>query len=78
MSGVVYSLFAGQGLVIVGVTGPVVIFCITVYNLSETFSIPYLPWLACVGVWAFLMHAALALSGSCKIISLVTPYACET
>ncbi len=78
--GTIFSLLAGQGMVIVGVTGPVCIFCLTVYELSkmEFLEVPFLPWLACIAIWSCAMHMVLAVTGSCRLVSWVSPYACET
>jgi len=65
-------------LVIVGVTGPVCIFSATVYQLSKSFDLPFLPWMGWIAIWASIMHVALALTGSCRFVSWVTRYACET
>jgi hypothetical protein len=40
--GILYSIFAGQGLVIVGVTGPVVFFELTVWTLAKAIDAPFL------------------------------------
>lgn len=42
MGGTLFSLFAGQPLVIVGVTGPVAIFCVTIFDFSVRFEVEYL------------------------------------
>ena len=39
--GVLWSIFAGQPLVIVGVTGPVMIFVSVVFELSKTLKLPF-------------------------------------
>ena len=65
-------------MVIVGVTGPVCIFSATVYQLSKSFSLPFLPWMGWIAVWAAIMHVALALTGACRYVSWVTKYPCET
>ena len=38
--GIIYSIFASQGLVIVGVTGPVVFFQITVFFMASAMKVP--------------------------------------
>eukprot|EP00927_Polykrikos_kofoidii_P074311 TRINITY_DN70299_c0_g1_i1.p1 TRINITY_DN70299_c0_g1~~TRINITY_DN70299_c0_g1_i1.p1 ORF type:complete len:604 (+),score=68.80 TRINITY_DN70299_c0_g1_i1:106-1917(+) len=78
LCGVIFSVFAGQGMVIVGVTGPVCIFSATVYKLADSFNYPFLPWMGWIAIWACAMHLALALTGSCRFVSLVTRFACET
>lgn len=76
--GIIFSVFAGQGMVIVGVTGPVCIFSVAVYKAADSLDLPFLPWMAWIAIWACGMHLALALSGSCHFVTWVTRYACET
>ena len=42
LTGVIWSVFAGQPLVIVGVTGPVVIFTTCTYQLAKWLKIDFL------------------------------------
>jgi hypothetical protein len=49
LCGMIFAVIGGQPLVIVGVTGPVVIFTTTVYNLAEKFKIPFLEWYCVIG-----------------------------
>lgn len=76
--GVTFSVVAGQGLVIVGVTGPVCIFSATVYKWSKDLDFPFLQWMGWIAIWACFMHLALAITGACRFVSHVTRYACET
>jgi len=78
LCGVIFAVFGGQGMIIVGVTGPVCIFSQTVYKLSDTFDEPFLPWMGWIAIWACVMHVAIALCGACHLVSWVTQYACET
>ena len=41
-----FALFAGQPLCIVGVTGPVTIFSVAIYQLADNFDIPFIPFYA--------------------------------
>jgi hypothetical protein len=67
IGGCVFALFAGQPLVIVGVTGPVAIFCATLYDLSLRFELHFLAWLFWTCFWAGLMHLCLAIFNACEI-----------
>ncbi len=49
LCGMVFAAIGGQPLVIVGITGPVVIFTTTVYTLAEKFKIPFLQWYRVIG-----------------------------
>jgi hypothetical protein len=78
LSGVLYAIFAGQPLVIVGVTGPIAVFSETAYLLNERhFHLPFLSWMFWVGIWAGLFHMFLAVLGSCRLVRFVTPFTCD-
>lgn len=49
--GVVYALCAGQPLIILGGTGPLLIFTAMLFKLCSDLSIPFLPTYAWVGLW---------------------------
>merc|ERR1712054_324231 len=78
LCGTIFATFAGQGMIIVGVTGPVCIFSQTVYKLADSLDVEFLPWMAWIAIWACLMHLAISISGACHLVSWVTAYACET
>ena len=75
--GIVYSVFAGQGLVIVGVTGPVVFFQITVWTLAQAVGAPFLPLTAWVNIWCGLLHVFVAAGGWTKLVQRVTAFSGE-
>ncbi|KAJ3359515.1 hypothetical protein HDU91_004912 [Kappamyces sp. JEL0680] len=78
LNGIFYSIFAGQPLIIVGVTGPVSIFLETLFRLNEQlFHTNFLALVFWIGLWACLIHVALGLFGACSIVQYVTPYTCE-
>eukprot|EP00238_Polyblepharides_amylifera_P014367 CAMPEP_0196587862 /NCGR_PEP_ID=MMETSP1081-20130531/58837_1 /TAXON_ID=36882 /ORGANISM="Pyramimonas amylifera, Strain CCMP720" /LENGTH=571 /DNA_ID=CAMNT_0041910179 /DNA_START=158 /DNA_END=1873 /DNA_ORIENTATION=- len=78
LAGGIFAVLGGQPLIIVGVTGPVSIFSITVYEIADTLDLEFLPWMAWISFWSMLMHTTLALTNSCSLISLVTRFSCET
>ncbi|PYD22298.1 hypothetical protein DND58_30420, partial [Pseudomonas syringae pv. pisi] len=45
IAGVVFGLFSGQPLCIVGVTGPIAIFSYTVYDIIKDRGTPYFPFM---------------------------------
>ena len=75
--GVFFPIFAGQPLVIVGVTGPVSIFTLTAFELAKLFDINFLHWYAWIGLWAALMHVILAAINACELVRIVTRFSCE-
>ena len=58
--GVVYALFSGQPLIILGGTGPLLIFTWILFGMCGDFEIPFLATRAWVGLWtaAFLLILA--------------------
>lgn len=66
--GIIYALTAGQPLVILGGTGPLLIFTGILYQLCVRFNIPFLPCYALVGVWTAALLVILAVTdASCWI-----------
>jgi hypothetical protein len=75
--GMIYSVFAGQPLIIVGVTGPVSIFSTTLYSICQSLNIPYLGFMFWVAIWATIMHLVLATFNLCSLVTLITRFTCE-
>ncbi|NXP79662.1 S4A8 protein, partial [Ramphastos sulfuratus] len=68
MTGVVYSLFAGQPLTILGSTGPVLVFEKILYKFCKDYSLSYLSLRACIGLWtAFFCVLLVATDASCLV-----------
>lgn len=78
LSGMIFSLFAGQPLCIVGVTGPVSILTISIYGLTKQLGIRFLPFYAWAQLFAALMHMAIAALGLCEHIKYITNFSCHT
>jgi len=78
ISGAIFSIIGGQPLVILGVTGPVSILTISIFNMTESLGINFLPFYAWAQIWAAIMHWALAATNSCNYIRYVTRFSCET
>ncbi|KAI1612969.1 solute carrier family 4, anion exchanger, member 1 [Exophiala viscosa] len=75
---VVFSLFACQPLVIVGVTGPITVFSYTVYDIVVPSGTNYFAFMAWIGIWSLIMHWILAITNSCKALTYVTRFSCDT
>ncbi len=77
--GIVYSFFAGQPLIILGGTGPMLIFTYTLYRLCqpENFDLPFLPVFAWVGIWASVMTLILAFTDACALMRYFTRFTDE-
>ena len=77
ITGVMWSIFAGQPLVILGVTGPVSILTISIYGIADSWNIDFLPFYAWAQIWAALMHIVLAVLNFCDLITLITRFSVE-
>ena len=77
ITGIFWSLFAGQPLVIVGVTGPVTILTISIYQMAQAWGIDFIPFYAWTQVWAGILHVLLAITNFCDIITSITRFSCE-
>jgi len=72
--GIIYAVFAGQPLVIMGITGPVAILLGTSYGLTEKFDADYFPFFFWICIWAGLMHMISAMVGLVHLVWKVTPF----
>jgi hypothetical protein len=72
--GILYAIFSGQPLVILGVTGPVAILLGTSYSLTETFNVQYFPFFFWICIWAGLFHMLTAMVGLVSLVWKVTPF----
>ena len=76
--GVVYALFSGQPLTILGSTGPVIIFMGILYQLTQSLGIPYMPTLAWVGIWTSVFLMILAATDASSLIRYFTRFTDDT
>jgi len=74
ITGIFMVCLGGQPSVLYGQTGPVVLLYSYVYSISHTLEVPFKPWVAWIGLFAFVMHAILAAFGTCDFKRLVTPF----
>lgn len=77
MGGIVFGLFAGQPLCIVGVTGPISIFNYTVYDIIAKRGIPYFPFMCWICLWAMVMHFIIAIFNWINSLRYVTLFSCD-
>lgn len=77
MAGVVFGLFAGQPLCIVGVTGPIAIFSYTVYELMEPRGTPYFPFMCWIYLWSMVMHIVVAVLNWVLFMKIISNFSCE-
>ncbi|GAX10759.1 hypothetical protein FisN_14Lh279 [Fistulifera solaris] len=74
MLGVIYAIFAGQPIVITGVTGPVAILLGTSYKLTEQYNAEYFAFFSWTCIWAGLLHMMSALVGLVSLVWIITPF----
>ncbi|KAB8216468.1 HCO3 transporter family-domain-containing protein [Aspergillus novoparasiticus] len=77
LGAVVFSLFAAQPLVIVGVTGPITVFNYTVYDIIAPRGTNYLGFMAWIGIWSLIMHWIIAITNMCNGLTYVTRFSCD-
>lgn len=77
MAGVVFGLFSGQPLCIVGVTGPISIFSYTVYELMKPRGTPFFPFMCWIYLWLMVMHIAVALFNWVLFLKIISNFSCE-
>lgn len=75
--GIVYALISGQPLIILGGTGPLLIFTGILYTMCERNGIDFLPVYAWVGLWTALLMVILALTDASCWISKFTRFTDE-
>ncbi|KAG8414640.1 hypothetical protein J3459_014188 [Metarhizium acridum] len=77
LGSVVFSVFAAQPLVIVGVTGPITVFNYTVYDIMKDTGVNYIGFMAWIGIWSLILHVLLAVTNSCNWLRWVTRFPCD-
>jgi len=76
--GIVYAIFSGQPLTILGSTGPVIIFMGILYQLTESYGLPFLPSAAWVGLWTMVFMLILAFTDASCWIRFFTRFTDDT
>lgn len=77
MAGVVFGLFSGQPLCIVGVTGPIAIFSYTVFEIMKPRGTPYFPFMCWIYLWAMIMHFIIAFFNWVSFMKIISNFSCE-
>ena len=75
--GVIYALFSGQPLIILGGTGPLLVFTVILYEICEDYGIPFLPTYAWVGVWTAVLLLLLSLTNASNLMRYFTRFTDE-
>jgi len=72
--GIIYSLFAGQPLCIMGATGPEYAYTVVFYSLCKSMDLEFLPARAWQGLWCALFTIILAMTDCCAAMSHFTRF----
>jgi len=68
LCGILFALFAGQPLIIVGTTGPILVFEQATYEFCELLNIEFLPMRFWIGMWVFLILLCVVAFEGCYLV----------
>ncbi|XP_078716506.1 sodium-driven chloride bicarbonate exchanger-like isoform X3 [Lampetra fluviatilis] len=74
MTGIAYSLFAGQPLTILGSTGPVLVFEKILYKFCKDYYLSYLSLRACIGLWTAFFCLLLVATDASSLVCYITRF----
>uniref|UniRef100_A0A3Q3EZ12 Anion exchange protein n=1 Tax=Labrus bergylta TaxID=56723 RepID=A0A3Q3EZ12_9LABR len=75
MTGIAYSIFAGQPLTILGSTGPVLYkLCFCFMNISVEYGLSYLSLRACIGLWTAFFCLLLVATDASSLVCYITRF----
>lgn len=75
--GVVFAIFGGQPLTILGGTGPIVIFTGLLYGACEQMGLDFLPVYAWTGIWSGVFMVVLAVTDASALMRFFTRFTDE-
>ncbi|XP_035375576.1 sodium bicarbonate cotransporter 3-like isoform X2 [Electrophorus electricus] len=74
LTGVAFSLFAGQPLTILGSTGPVLVFEKILFKFCEDYGMVYLSLRACIGLWTAFLCIVLVATDASSLVCYITRF----
>uniref|UniRef100_A0A8C8E3W9 Anion exchange protein n=1 Tax=Oryzias sinensis TaxID=183150 RepID=A0A8C8E3W9_9TELE len=74
MTGIAYSLFAGQPLTILGSTGPVLVFEKILFKFCKEYGLSYLSLRACIGLWTAFLCLLLVATDASSLVCYITRF----
>ncbi|XP_078287435.1 electroneutral sodium bicarbonate exchanger 1-like isoform X3 [Rhinoraja longicauda] len=74
MTGIAYSLFAGQPLTILGSTGPVLVFEKILFKFCKDFNLSYLSLRTTIGLWTSFMCILLVATDASSLVCYITRF----
>lgn len=77
VGGIIFALFSGQPLTILGGTGPITIFTGLLYVACQQLEIPFLATYAWVGIWSGILMIVLAVTDASALMRYFTRFTDE-
>ena len=74
ISGVIFALFAGMPLIVIGVTGPVLLFDNTLYDFCMEHEINFLSWRIWIGIWLMIIALVVAMFQGSVLVNFFTKF----
>ncbi|CAJ1061330.1 sodium bicarbonate cotransporter 3-like isoform X2 [Xyrichtys novacula] len=74
LTGVAYSMFAGQPLTILGSTGPVLVFEKILYKFCSDYHLSYLSLRTSIGLWTALLCVVLVATDASSLVCYITRF----
>ncbi|XP_060732657.1 sodium-driven chloride bicarbonate exchanger isoform X2 [Tachysurus vachellii] len=74
MTGIAYSLFAGQPLTILGSTGPVLVFEKILFKFCKEYELSYLSLRTCIGLWTAFLCLLLVATDASTLVCYITRF----
>ncbi|KAM9481955.1 electroneutral sodium bicarbonate exchanger 1 isoform 1-T1 [Clarias gariepinus] len=74
MTGMTYSLFAGQPLTILGSTGPVLVFEKILFKFCRDYDLSYLSLRTCIGLWTAFLCFILVATDASSLVCYITRF----
>ncbi|XP_069874837.1 sodium bicarbonate cotransporter 3 isoform X9 [Dipodomys merriami] len=74
LTGIAYSLFAGQPLTILGSTGPVLVFEKILYNFCKDYQLCYLNLRVSIGLWTSFLCIVLVATDASSLVCYITRF----
>ncbi|XP_047669266.1 electroneutral sodium bicarbonate exchanger 1 isoform X4 [Tachysurus fulvidraco] len=74
MTGMAYSLFAGQPLTILGSTGPVLVFEKILFKFCKDYELSYLSLRTCIGLWTAFLCFILVATDASSLVCYITRF----
>ncbi|XP_078345150.1 band 3 anion transport protein-like [Oculina patagonica] len=74
LCGILFGLLAGQPLIIIGATGPVLVFEQTIYEFCDVYQLEFLPWRCWIGFWVMLILFGVVAMEGCFLVRYFTRF----